>query len=366
MSWHPECYKVEFGVEGKSYRSKFTSKCQAGAKCKVGGYIQQNMPFVYSAYSNPMPKPVATSTGVPVSKTGTLQGENYELALNTVRTIIVEETAKQVKGLVNIDKMSDDIALKVLALMPTAVKFTAANGDVKDTGIVHKQFPILLKTIMARVNVWLAGPSGSGKTTAAMKAAQALSLPFRYTGAVGDPYALIGYNDANGKYVRTPFRDAWEKGGVFLWDEVDASDPNALLAFNAALANGTAPFPDGVIDKHQDCILIAAANTWGHGATHEYVGRLKMDAAFLKRFAFISWDYDDNLELTTAPNREWTLRVQKVRARVKAKGLRVLVTPRESYLGAQLLAAGIPQSEVERMTIKSGMTDDQWAQVGGV
>jgi len=109
--------------------------------------------------------------------------------------------------------------------------------------------------------------------------------------------------------------------------------------------------------------LIAAANTWGHGATHEYVGRLKMDAAFLKRFAFLSWEYDEQLELDTAPNKKWTMRVQEIRKKVVAKGMRVLVTPRESYIGAQLLAAGIPQSMVESMTIKSGMTDSQWSEI---
>jgi hypothetical protein len=180
---------------------------------------------------------------------------------------------------------------------------------------------------------------------------------------VGDPYALIGYNDANGKYVSTSFRKAWETGGIFLWDEVDSSDPNALLTFNAALANGTAPFPDGCIEKHKDCILVAAANTWGHGATQEYVGRLKMDAAFLKRFAFLEWDYDDALEMNTAPNPAWTKRVQQIRKRVKDKGLRIMITPRESYIGAQLLAAGIPQHEVELMTLKSGCSADQWAQI---
>ncbi len=277
---------------------------------------------------------------------------------------VQHEVPQALKQLINLDKLSDDVAMAVLSkiaeVTSTRVEVKQIDGTIKDTGVQHKQFPILLKAVMARINVWLAGPSGSGKTTAAMNVAKALNLEFRYTGAVGDQYALTGYKDANGKYVRTPFRDAWEYGGLFLWDEVDASDPNALLAFNAALANGTAPFPDAVIPKHKDCVLIAAANTYGHGATQEYVGRLKMDAAFLKRFAFLSWEYDEQLEMATAPNPEWTKRVQEIRKRVKDQGLRVLVTPRESYIGASLLSAGIPQSLVEEMTIKSGMTAEQW------
>lgn len=292
---------------------------------------------------------------------------NAAQAAESLKPIIKKMVNDAVATGIDKNKMAEDIALKVLdkvqSVIVTTVEIKLPDGATQNIGVQHKQFPILLKAVAARVNVWLAGPSASGKTTAAIQVAKALNLPFKFTGAVGDAYALLGYNDAQGRYVRTQFREAWEHGGVFLWDEVDASDPNALLAFNAALANDMAPFPDGIIQKHKDCVLVAAANTFGHGATHEYVGRLKMDAAFLKRFAFLSWDYDDNLEMATAPNKEWTKRVQQVRKMVQTSGLRVLVTPRESYIGAQLLAAGIPQITVEDMTIRSGMTVEQWKSI---
>lgn len=232
-----------------------------------------------------------------------------------------------------------------------------------DVAHEHKQFPKLLKALIAGCNVWLAGPSGSGKTTAAMHVAKGLGCAFRYTGAVSDAYGLLGFKNAVGEYVRTPFRDAWEHGGVFLWDEIDASDPNALLAFNAALANNACAFPDATIPKNPALHIVAAANTWGHGATNEYVGRNKIDAAFLKRFAFLSWDYDEDLERNTCSNKEWCATVQKVRKRVQEQKIRVLVTPRETYIGERLLAAGLTQSEVEEMTIRSGMTQEQWDKV---
>jgi hypothetical protein len=34
--------------------------------------------------------------------------------------------------------------------------------------------------------------------------------------------------------VNTDFRRAYKDGGLFLFDEIDASFPQALLAFNAA------------------------------------------------------------------------------------------------------------------------------------
>lgn len=281
-----------------------------------------------------------------------------------VANLVKDTVDKKLDRVTMISAIATEVLAKVTPQLTTTIEVKNLDtGKTQSLGIQHRQFPLLLKTVQARVPVWMAGPSGSGKTTAAMNVADALSLQFRYSGAVGDPYALIGYKDANGRYVRTEFREAYENGGLFLWDEVDASDPNALLAFNAALANGTCPFPDGTIKQHPDCVMIAAANTWGHGATQEYVGRLKMDAAFLKRFAFIAWDYDERMELNTAPNRTWTMRVQKVRKAVRDSGLRVLVTPRESYIGAKLLAVGIDQDTVEAMTIKSGMTDEQWQKV---
>jgi cobaltochelatase CobS len=238
-----------------------------------------------------------------------------------------------------------------------------------DMGIQHKDFAKLLKAIQAckahgRFGVYLAGPSGSGKTTAAENAAAAIGLPFFYTGAVGDQYALLGYMNATGSYVRTSFREAYEHGGVFLWDEIDASDPSALLAFNAALANGSASFPDGMVKRHANFIPIAAANTFGHGGTHEYVGRMKLDMAFLKRFAFLRWDYDWDMVRATCPNHPaWVTRVREVCEKVINLGIRVIVTPRECYIGSDLLDVGLDQDTVEEMTIRSGMTQEQWDKV---
>lgn len=239
----------------------------------------------------------------------------------------------------------------------------------RNLGVQHKDFATLLQVCSARdvagngLNVWLAGPAGTGKTTAARKVAEALGLPFYYTGSIDTQYALMGFVDAHGRVVSTEFRRAYETGGVFLFDEVDGSSPNATLAFNAALANGHAVFPDGQIARHKDFICIAAANTWGLGGTNEYVGRNKLDAAFLDRFVTLAWGVDEALETATCGNAAWSKRVQGIRANVARKGIKVLVTPRASYYGAALLAAGIPQATVEAMTIKKGMTEEQWSSV---
>jgi hypothetical protein len=241
----------------------------------------------------------------------------------------------------------------------------------KMEGVQHKRFPQLLAYCATRelhtkrrLNVWLAGPAASGKTTACEKVAEALKLPFYTNGALGTKYELFGFRDANGNLQRTPFREAWEHGGVYLYDECDGSASNVLLAFNAALANGICAFPDGMVKRHQDCVILAAANTWGHGATEDYVGRVKLDKAFLNRFVKLPFDYDEALEVEIAGgNKAWVKKVQRYRANAISKGLKVLITPRASMYGAALLAHGVEEDEVIEATIKAEMTAEQFAMI---
>ncbi len=247
---------------------------------------------------------------------------------------------------------------------------TDAGATVTDAGIQHKLFPRLVKMLSARdhkahrLNIWIAGPAGTGKTSAAEHAAHGLNLDFASTGALTESYKVFGFiSPGTGLYVPTPFRRIWENGGVFLFDDCDGSDPAVLVELNNALANGGCTFPDGYVKRHPDCCIVLTANTWGLGATNDYVGRMKQDAAFLDRFAKLHWPIDEDLELATAPIEAWTRRVQQIRANVKAKGLKVLVTPRASYYGAALLQAGLTQDEAEESCLKAAMSDDQWRSV---
>lgn len=234
----------------------------------------------------------------------------------------------------------------------------------------HQQFEALLKACTARdhrgnrLNIWITGPAGSGKTTAVENVAKSLDMDFAFNGAIDTEYKLLGFTDATGRVVARPFRRIWENGGVYLFDEVDASMPSATLALNAALANGMCDFPDGAIPRHPDCIIVAAANTWGIGATSQYVGRNRLDAAFLDRFVQIAWSIDEQLETETCGDKEWCGYVQRIRKRVSERSLQgVMVTPRATYYGAALLASGMEREAVVRMTVRKSMTDDQWAQV---
>ena len=148
----------------------------------------------------------------------------------------------------------------------------------------HPVFVKVLAALSVRENMYLVGPAGSGKTTIATQAAEALGLPFYSTGAVGMASQL---------YMETDLYRAYVNGGVFLFDEVDASSAQALLAFNAILANDIAAFPCGTVKRHPDFVVIAAANTFGNGADAQYIGRNQLDSAFLDRFMFVTMDYDE-------------------------------------------------------------------------
>lgn len=235
--------------------------------------------------------------------------------------------------------------------------------EPKALGLVHRKTPMIITALSAGVNVYLHGPAGSGKTTVARKAAEALSVPFHFAAKVESEYQLTGFKDAKGDTVRTPFREAYEHGGVFLFDEMDASSPSAVVAMNAALANGICPFPDGTVERHADFYCIGAGNTKLTGATRAYAGRSQLDAASIDRFAFIEFGYDDDLERALATDGPWVLYVQAVRKAVAERGLNHLVTPRATYDGCKLLAQGFDWETVASMVVYKGLEADTVRQI---
>ena len=254
--------------------------------------------------------------------------------------------------------------------------------------IQHEYFPALLRIIAARRNAWLCGPAGSGKTTSAHEVAQALGLKF-FAKSVGPQVtesSLLGYQDANGNTVRTQLREAFEHGGVFLLDEVDAASPAVLVVINALLANGHASFPDGVIDRHPDFVLVAGANTLGLGADRQYVGRQQIDAATLDRFVVLDWPYDPRIEAAAAGvpqaavakaaspspylfepeagcEARCFLYVQEVVALRNAvatfgKSVRVIISPRASIHGTSLIRQGFGVEDTLNLCVWKGLDTD--------
>ena len=329
----------------------------------------------------PMPAPV------PMQEAESDEGDDdAERAFEALRKALEAK-----KGGISESRVLELIASHAARPAHITVNLITPQGHrLQEGALMHHKTPLLLSAVSAGVNVMMVGPAGSGKTTAAHEAAKALGVPFYLTGAIDSAYKLTGFIDAQGRLVRTAFREAFEHGGVFLFDEMDSSMPAALLAFNAALANGHADFPDGIIERHPDFRAIAACNTFGGGANRQYVGRMQLDAASLDRFATLTWDYCPALEaaLIGAPAPDdaprpknikplesqeaaqahainWHQRVLKARAKADAQKIRCVISPRATIMGAKLLAAGWALPEVEESVLFKGLDAESRAKIEG-
>jgi len=171
-------------------------------------------------------------------------------------------------------------------------------------GFYHEKFEQILSQVQLDEPIMLIGPAGSGKNVAISQVAEALGKHMYYTNNASNEFKLTGFIDAGGNYRDTEFYKAFKNGGIFFLDEIDNSDPSALIVINSALANGYMAFPHETIDRHPDFRIIAAANTWEKGADLQYVGRNALDGATLDRFDTIYFDYDTKLEEALYPNEE--------------------------------------------------------------
>lgn len=245
-------------------------------------------------------------------------------------------------------------------LAPRALVVTSFNGTATLDGLYHYKTESVLRKVALNHPVMMVGPAGCGKTTIGEHVAKALNLPFYITSTITDTHELTGFVDGYGKYHSTPFRQAFEHGGVWLADEIDAWDAAALLAANSALANGYATFPDRQEPIYRNTLfrMVATANTFGNGADRVYIGRNELDAASLDRFALVIVDYDKNLEMHFSyGNEQWLEHVWKVRKQVLENNIRHVVSSRAIRMGAEALANGETWEDANDSYLFKGMSE---------
>jgi MoxR-like ATPase len=263
---------------------------------------------------------------------------------------------------------------------PVKIEWTIDSKPfAKVDGVVNKKvIEAVLKRIKAGIkNILLVGPAGAGKTKLAAQVAEAVQARFAELSCTsGMPeWHLVGRATPNlttgeNTYATSAFVDFYENGGVFLLDEIDAADPNVLLVMNSAISNGRMSLPvrasNQYAKRHEDFILIAAANTFGMGANRQYVGRNQLDASTLSRFAcaVIEVEYDEKLEAALVADRKVLDRVWDIRKKVTKLGLRRVVGTRELLAVARLVHSGETLS-MAIAALMTGWTDDEVSKTGG-
>ena len=327
--------------------------------------------------AKPLPQPTQPTlpTSAPTASPSVPTGDKVANAVRDViqdalRSVGVDEDA--VRKLIDSALESERVRTyeMIKDTRPLITRVVLPTGEERPvTGLTHEIFPKVLRAVSCGEHVWMTGSAGVGKSKIARQVAESLGLafsaePFNSQSSKAD---IKGYKAiSDNLYQSTGFRDRYEHGGVFLMDEIDASNPNILTVLNDALSNDSMSFPDGMVKRHPKFVAVAAANTWGNGATAEYVGRAPIDGATIDRFTMMHVKIDERLEtelvrgtgLDMEHGSTWLNIVRTARNNVDRHGLKVIVSPRASIGGAKLLAGGFTWQDTIEMRLLKGVKPD--------
>ena len=316
--------------------------------------------YVLPSAGDPQPEPERKPLVRKKEKPAISREDLIEILTGSSGDELDEEEVRRIVNQQIDERIGEGLPVKTVVVTP--VSRIDLEGEV-----THEKFPLVVKLIGASENVALVGEAGTGKTHMCEMVAKALGLDFYFTGKVDTEHQLIGYRDAHGQYFETAFFKAFTRGGLFLWDEFDASSPRAATRFNSAIANRLCDFPTGNYKAHPNFRVIAASNTFWSGATREYVGRNQMDAATKDRFVFVEVGYDRKVEKAIAsqyPNGEEVAnRVQDVRKAIAKLKLRHIVSMRATSSIAKLISAGLTQEQAEKVALWKDLSKEQIAKI---
>lgn len=300
-------------------------------------------------YFSPMDKPTPTMGG----HMGTGGDAFLNMIAQAVMADILQKLPKPESGGINAEQAKALVREALLEDFPTIVRYVPEDGKPKDLKGKHAKFARLLYYVQRRKHTYLFGPHGTGKSTGAKQVADALGLNYGFISLTPQTpeSRILGYCTATGDYMRTPFRDCYEKGGVFCVDELDNMSQALATTWNGALENGHMAFPDGLVERHKDFVMVGTGNTSGSGANPSYPERRPFDKAFRDRFVYIRWGHDNKLEKAIALSlwkdaEPWVDWVKDVRKWAEKNYTKLVPSPRITYRLAEFLGDGQDVNDV--------------------
>ena len=188
----------------------------------------------------------------------------------------------------------------LLAQIKADSRLNAPTIDSEGFHIADKDWYLLVRNIMSKVNTMMVGPSGTGKTELVLLACKKLGLECNVydMGSMYDPVSgLLGVHrlQKGGESVfdYAKFTQDIQKPGVILLDELSRApvttnnilfpclDSRRMLPVEMAGGEDLRS-----IQVHPDCVFVATANV---GA--EYTGTMSLDRALVGRFFPLELDY---------------------------------------------------------------------------
>ena len=238
----------------------------------------------------------------------------------------------------------------------------------------HPQFVNVLKVVtMARQSTkwpYLVGPAGTGKSTMGEHLAEALDVPF--VAFPANPGAMmhdiIGFvSPTTHEYQEPEYVTLMRNGGLLLLDELDKLHPGIAAGMNGLLAQMKVTLPTGEsFPLHDKFFVVAGANTYGTGATAEYVGSTQLDAATLDRFARITVDYDREYEKMRATavlgadnGAKWVRQIEQMRENRDQHKIQAIISTRSVIGVATMVAGGIKADNALDWCLLAGLNPDQ-------
>jgi MoxR-like ATPase len=292
-------------------------------------------------------------------------------------------------------ELAAEEAAKVLAVKPVIEMVIHGAPKVALPDDHHPLLPKVIALAAAGLNVLLKGPAGCGKTHLCETVAKTLGREFgAISGSAGASESqLTGRLLPTGDHGRFEYHPSvfvrnYEGGQCFLFDELDAFDPNMLLVANTALANGhftvEARSDCPLVVRHKGTILLGAANTFGTGPDAMYVGRSQLDGATLDRWYVIEMTYDDSYEAslfggngkgveawkpspapTAAEIRKLGEWVVALREKCEASKVQRIVSTRMIHKAIAARHAGLSSAEI-KADLLGGWTRDEIAKIGNL